>query len=204
MKTYTFTANEITTEDPEMRGVSGHWAAAVGAVCLSALISFPAPKAQAADGTEEACGPVASGKWGFLTNPNTLVVAGEARAVFCRGISLSFLGPLGTMGVAPDAIMPKQGAASFVADLTFIATNFIPEDEQIATPSGEFPFRMIPDLSKVSDDQTEIALRKSDGLANTVFFKLSDGRIAFFMVKKVEGHSFGDLLPLGPYSINQP
>lgn len=182
-----------------MEGTKRHWRTIVGTAVLSLLLSLSASDANEVGAVDETCGPVASWKWGVLSKQNILVVAGAARAVFCRGISLSFDGPMGTIGVAPDAIMPSRAAASFIADLAFIATNFIPENEQIATPKGQFPFRVVPDLSNVTEGSTQIGIRRSDGQANTIFFKLSDGRIAFFVVRKVEGFSFGDLVPLGSY-----
>ncbi len=144
----------------------------------------------------EKCGFSASGKWGILTG-TTFVVAGDATAKSCKGITLTLGGEQGIVGARPEDIMTAQGAASFDASLTFIVRSFVPEDERIATKAGQMPWQIFPELEKVTASQTQMALRMSDGLADTVFFRVAHGELCFFQVRAVEGKSFNDLLEAG-------
>lgn len=161
------------------------------AVSLIASLSFVA-SAQAQD----KCGYSASGKWGLLTG-TTFIVAGDATAKSCRGVTLSLEGERGIIGARPEDIMTAQGAASFTSQLTFVARSFVPEDERIALPAGQIPWQIVPDLESVTASTAQLALRKSDGLADTVFFRVATGQLAFIQVRAVDGASYDDLLPNG-------
>jgi hypothetical protein len=142
------------------------------------------------------CGFSASGKWGLLTG-RTFVVAGDATAKSCNGITLTLGGEQGIVGARPEDIMTAKGAASFATNLTFVTRSFIPEDERIATQAGKMPWQSFPELDKVTAAQTQLALRRSDGLADTVFFRVAHGELCFFQVRAVEGSSYNDLLEKG-------
>ena len=163
-------------------------------VFIASLIGLALLAMPAAAATK--CGFSASGKWGLLTG-TTFVVAGDATAKSCKGITLSLEGPMGIIGAKPEDIMTAQGAASFAASLTFIARAFVPEDERIATPAGKMPWQFLPDLKTITASQTQIALRRSDGLADTILFRLAAGQLAFLQVRAVDGSNYNDLLEKG-------
>ncbi len=142
------------------------------------------------------CGFSASGKWGIL-NGTTFIVAGDATAKSCNGITLSLGGEKGIVGARPEDIMTAKGAASFATNLTFVVRSFVPEDERIATQAGKMPWQVVPELDKVTASQTQLALRRSDGLADTVFFRVAHGELCFFQVRAVDGPSYNDLLKKG-------
>ena len=142
---------------------------------------------------QDQCGYTVSGKWGILSG-TAFVVAGDASAKSCRGITLSLGGEQGIVGARPEDIMTAQGAASFSSNLTFIARSFVAEDEQIATQPGQMPWQVFPDLEKVTTSQTQLALRRSDGLADTVFFRVAHGELCFFQVRAVEGANYDELI----------
>ena len=144
---------------------------------------------------EDQCGYTVSGKWGILDG-TTFFVAGDASAKSCRGITLSLGGEQGIVGARPEDIMTAQGAASFSSNLTFVARSFIAEDEHIATKPGEMPWQVesFPNLEKITTSQTQLALRRSDGLADTVFFRVAHGELCFFQVRAVEGADYDTLI----------
>lgn len=144
----------------------------------------------------ETCGYTVSGKWGLLYG-KSFVLAGAATAKSCNGITLTLEGDKGIVGARPEDIMTAQGAASFAASMTFVARSFVPEDEHIATPAGKMPWQFFPEPEQVTASQTQLALRQSDGLADTVFFRVSHGELAFFQVRAVEGANYDKLLEKG-------
>ena len=158
---------------------------------LFGLLLAAAPAA-AADG----CGFTASGKWGVLTG-TTFVVAGDATAKSCNGVTLSLGGEKGIVGARPEDIMTAQGAASFTANLTFVARSFVAEDERIATQAGHMPWQVVPKLDDITNSETQLALRRSDGLADTVFFRVAHGELCFFQVRAVEGANYDTLIEKG-------
>ena len=158
------------------------------AMSLIGALMIAAPAA-----AQSTCGYTASGKWGLLTG-TTFVVAGDATAKSCRGITLSLEGEKGIIGARPEDIMTAQGAASFSSQLTFVARSFVAEDERIAMPAGEMPWQLVPDLESVTASQAQLALRRSDGLADTVFFRVATGQLAFIQVRAVDGTSYNDMM----------
>lgn len=154
---------------------------------ISALL-FAAPAA-----AQQSCGFSVSGKWGLLTG-TTFVVAGDATAKSCRGITLSLEGPMGIIGAKPDDIMTAQGAASFASQINFIARSFVPADDRKISTEGKMPWQIVPDLETVTPAQTQLALRASDGLADTIFFRLAAGQLAFIQVRAVEGMSYDEMM----------
>ncbi|MBU1174093.1 MAG: hypothetical protein KKH72_01735 [Alphaproteobacteria bacterium] len=160
------------------------------------VLGLIAMTVMAAPAMAQSCGYTASGKWGLL-NGTTFIVAGDATAKSCRGITLSLEGPMGIIGAKPDDIMTAQGAASFASNLTFVARSFVPQDERTTTPAAQMPWQFVPDLEKVTPSQTQLAMRRADGLADTVFFRLAAGQLAFLQVRAVDGKDYNMLLEGG-------
>jgi hypothetical protein len=164
-------------------------------VLLSSLIGlalFAGPSLAA-----EKCGFTVSGRWGIENNNTFVLSPGSAKAKSCHGVVLTLTGPKGTSGARPEDIMSAKGAASFTSALIFVARSFVAEDERIATPPGKMPWQIIPDPAKVTASETQLGLRKSDGLADTIFFRAANGYLYFFQVRAVEGASYDDLLAKG-------
>ncbi len=145
---------------------------------------------------EDSCGYTIEGRWGLLYG-SSFVLAGDASAKSCHGITLTLKGEKGIVGARPEDIMTAQGAASFATSLDYIARSFIPEDEYVATPAGQMPWQVFPAPDKVTASETQLALRKSDGLADTVFFRVAHGELCFLQVRSVTGKSYDDLLAGG-------
>ena len=164
-------------------------------VLVLAVFGFAAAIAPAA--AEDQCGFTITGVWGFLDAKNGIFRdQGAATAKSCKGIRMTLEGLRGG-DFRPDSIMTAKGAASFATSLNYIARSFVPEDERIATPAGQMPWQVFPMPDQVTASETQLALRRSDGLANTVFFRISTGDLCFIMVRAVTGKSYDDLLPGG-------
>lgn len=147
------------------------------------------------------CGYTVSGKWGLLYG-QSFVLAGDATAKSCHGITLTLEGEKGIVGARPEDIMTAQGAASFAALLTYVARSFVPENEYSATPAGKMPWQFFPEPDSVTASQTQLALRRSDGLADTVFFRVAHGELAFFQVRAVDGANYDSLIETGGDLLN--
>ena len=145
---------------------------------------------------QEDCGYTIKGRWGLLYG-SSFVLAGDASAKACNGITLTLEGEKGIVGARPEDIMTAQGAASFATSLNYVARSFISEDEFIATKAGQMPWQLIPTPDTVTASETQLGLRASDGLADTIFFRVAHGELCFLQVRSVTGHSYDDLLENG-------
>lgn len=162
------------------------------AMTVIGLAAFAGP-AMAADN----CGYTISGRWGFLdAKAGEFRDQGSATAQSCNGIKMSLEGLKGG-DFRPESIMSAQGAASFASNLNFIARSFVPEDDRIATKAGQMPWQIFPMPKDVTASETQLALRSSDGLADTLFFRITTGDLCFIIVRAVKGASYDDLLAGG-------
>lgn len=155
------------------------------------LFVFAGPAA-----AEDKCGYALTGKWGLLYG-NSFVLAGDASVKSCKGMTLTLEGDKGIVGARPEDIMTAQGAASFETSIGFLARSFVPEDADIATGAGKMPWQIFPTPDQVTASETQLAIRMSDGLADTVFFRVSHGELCFLQVRAVTGNSYNDLLEGG-------
>ncbi len=142
------------------------------------------------------CGYSIKGRWGLLYG-SSFVLAGDASATACKGITLTLKGEKGIVGARPEDIMTAQGAASFATSLNYVARSFIPEDPYIATKAGQMPWQVFPTPDKVTASETQLGLRTSDGLADTIFFRVAHGELCFLQISEVKGNSYNDLLASG-------
>ena len=145
----------------------------------------------------EKCGFTLTGDWGFLdAKTNAFQDQGSASAKSCNGIQMTLSGLKGD-NIRPEAIMTAQGAASFATNLNFIARGFVPTDDRTSMAAGRIPWQLVPPLDSVTASETQLALRASDGLADTVFFRVSTGDLCFLIVRSVTGASYDELLANG-------
>lgn len=158
------------------------------ALTVFGTIVFAGPAA-----AQEDCGYTIKGRWGLLYG-SSFVLAGEASATACNGITLTLQGEKGIVGARPEDIMTAQGAASFATSLNYVARSFIPEDAFIATKAGQMPWQVFPTPDKVTASETQLGLRSSDGLADTVFFRVAHGELCFLQIREVTGNSYDELL----------